>query len=464
MNRTIRKIAGAPIVLAAALLLLVPVGAGAVVDGIATGPAFEMTAKAGYVSIADGGSVYCWGFADTSAAGLASTLQDGNGNGGLMQYPGPTMIVNEGDAVTVALKNDLGVPVGIVFPGHEVTASGGNPGAMTREAPPDGTTAVTYSFTAGKPGTYTYYAANDLQVQMGLVGVIIVRPASGAGFAYNHDATKFDREYLFLITDMDPTIHELVEQGKMDQVDLSKYWPVYWFFNGRAAPDTLEPSYVGWLPHQPYNCLPQMHPGEKLLIRTVGGARDLHPFHHHGNHARIVAKDGRLLTSDPGNPSVGPDLAFSVFTIRSVPGETIDAIFEWTGKDMGWDIYGTAALGPEFAHNCIDLVNNETGVGPPDGYADAASDHPYEWCADHNTALKVTLPGLQDVVFGGFYSGSPYLGVAGSVPPEEGGLNPNSAFTYMWHSHTEKEIVNNDIFPGGMMTMLFIQAPGVPIP
>ena len=24
----------------------------------------------------------------------------------------------------------------------------------------------------------------------------------------------------------------------------------------------------------------------------------------------------------------------------------------------------------------------------------------------------------------------------------------------MWHSHTEKEMTNNDIFPGGMMTML----------
>jgi hypothetical protein len=28
----------------------------------------------------------------------------------------------------------------------------------------------------------------------------------------------------------------------------------------------------------------------------------------------------------------------------------------------------------------------------------------------------------------------------------------------MWHSHSEREIVNNDIFPGGMMTMLVIKA------
>ena len=27
----------------------------------------------------------------------------------------------------------------------------------------------------------------------------------------------------------------------------------------------------------------------------------------------------------------------------------------------------------------------------------------------------------------------------------------------MWHSHNEKELVNNDIFPGGLMTMLIVE-------
>jgi hypothetical protein len=34
----------------------------------------------------------------------------------------------------------------------------------------------------------------------------------------------------------------------------------------------------------------------------------------------------------------------------------------------------------------------------------------------------------------------------------------------MWHSHTEKEITNFDIFPGGMMTMLIVEPMHVPIP
>ncbi len=77
--------------------------------------------------------------------------------------------------------------------------------------------------------------------------------------------------------------------------------------------------------------------------------------------------------------------------------------------------------------------------------------------------IPVTLPSLSSLAFGGFYSGSPYLGALGSLPPGEGGLNPNAGFTYMWHSHNERELVNNDVFPGGMMTMLIVEAPGVTI-
>ena len=31
----------------------------------------------------------------------------------------------------------------------------------------------------------------------------------------------------------------------------------------------------------------------------------------------------------------------------------------------------------------------------------------------------------------------------------------------MWHSHNEKEIVNFDIFPGGLLTMMAVEHPSV---
>ena len=143
------------------------------------------------------------------------------------------------------------------------------------------------------------------------------------------------------------------------------------------------------------------------------------------------------------------------FTTLSVPGQTVDAIFEWTGEGLGWDIYGAQADGMP-PHECKD-------VDPADGYGDADSDYPMEWCADHDKPFPVTLPEKQNLAFGGWWSGSPYMGNLGTLPPGEGGLNPNGGFFFMWHSHTEKELTNYDIFPGGMLSMMVVEPPGTVI-
>lgn len=432
-------------------------GAAAVVDGI-TGPTFNLTAKVDYITAGDGSSLLAWGYAADAVGPFP----------GVMQYPGPTMIVNEGDTVTVNLRNALPMKASMVFPGQSgVTTScddaipAGTPGLLTCEAAADGAaTTVTYTFTASQPGTYLYHSGTrpDLQVEMGLVGAIIVRPATYSDsnrIAYNHAGSAYDHEYLFLLTEMDFQVHEQVAINMMSGappetgVDTAGFSSEYWFINGRASPDTMMAAGAGtpWMPTQPYNAMPRMFPGDRLLMRVIGGGRDLHPLHHHGNNSWTIARDGRLLESSPGS---GPDLAVSDFTLKVVPGSTYDAIFEWTGKGLGWDIYGTTTLNP---HVCTADMN---------GFDVTTK----EWCADHNKPLPVALPNQQDLAFGGFWSGSPYLGAAGALPPGQGGLNANAGYFHMWHSHTEKEITNNDIFPGGMMTMVIIEprVEGVTIP
>lgn len=432
------------ITLLAALVL--PGIAAAAINGIA-GPNFSLMAKEGTIAVADGGSIYSWGYT----------------TGDMMQLPGPTLIVTEGDNVTVTLHNDLPVAAGnvsIVFPGQVVSTSGGVAGDITQEAANGGT--VTYTFTANKPGTYQYHSGTntDLQVEMGLYGALVVRPSTipvgCTAAAYNHPDACYDREYLYLLSEIDLDIHQAAEiqAGGAGPIELpvASYSSEYWLMNGRAGPDTMAPSSepgIGIMPTQPYGSLTRMHPGEKVLIRLVGAGREQHPFHTHGNHSRVLANDGNLIVSaTDASKLAGPIL----FTIPSIPGATTDAIFEWTGKDLGWDMYGT-----DMAHTC-----NGKAIGEAqDPGAPMFDPVTHEYCADHGKPIPVTLPDLSSLAFGGFWGGSPYLGNLGSLPPGEGGLNPDAGFSFMWHSHTERELVNNDVFPGGMMTMLIIEAPWV---
>jgi hypothetical protein len=44
----------------------------------------------------------------------------------------------------------------------------------------------------------------------------------------------------------------------------------------------------------------------------------------------------------------------------------------------------------------------------------------------------------------------PPFGTIANDPGAEAG------FAYMWHSHNEREITTNNIFPGGMMMMMLV--------
>ena len=449
------------------------------VDG-ATGPAFTLVAKSGHISTADGGSIYNWGYA-LGGTGVAQ-----------FQYPGPTLIVNQGDLVEITLINELPANVSLLFPGQIDVATtqfsnanrpagcigGANSersanGRIVREARPRG--CVKYSFIASKPGTYTYHSGTQMNVQleMGLFGALIVRPNGAPGQAYEHAATRFDREHLLMLSEIDPAWHEAVREqaeavtlpGTNGQfvwsVNTSGFAarnPLYWFINGRNAPDTMNGAFVPELPAQPYNALPRMHPGERLLMRTINAGLDLHPFHHHGNNSWTLAVDGRVLASAPG---AGPDLARSDNTLRMVPGQTIDAIYEWTGKGLNWDAYGIGD-----AHTCNGVTIAEATANPADprlqnnGGFDPAT---YEYCPDHGRPLPTVIPSQLEMAFGDVFSGSPFLGGTGGVPVGAGRLGSGGAYFHMFHSHNEREIINNGIFPGGMMTFVVIEPANVPI-
>ena len=502
-------------------------------------PTFNLTATEGYISQPDGQMVYSWGYGCASAPGgyapaaISPIATPGRPQPfcNTMQIPGPTLIVTAGQTVTVTLKNNLPAAAGntsILFPGFTVTASapGSQPvgctssinpvqqGLLTMEAAPG--CSVTYTFTATTPGTRAYYSGTqgDLQVEMGLHGAIIVLPStipanctSGlaaqnlvaetywgesdfrlAAAAYNHPRTCYDREYLFQFSEMDLNIHtQALAQvtatkgctagmpGCSLSVPTEPYHPAYFMINGRSMPDDMDSNYAFQYPHQPYNGNPHMHPGEQVLLRIIGQGRWQHPFHEHGNHVRILARDGNLILSqtNPTNNLAGPLL----FTTTTTPGLAMDGIFYWTGKGLNWDPYGH---NPASTDSLAKLPCTPDANGYNTG-APTAINY-FEWCQDHNKPLQakpfgdvaaggpVTLPDPNLFTNGAWFGGSPYLGpdatvravgATGTTPPS--GTIANSptgeaGFAFMWHSHNEREITTNNVFPGGMLMMMLVDS------
>ena len=237
-----------------------------------------------------------------------------------------------------------------------------------------------------------------------------------------------------------------------------------------------------------------MHPGELVLLRIIGQGRWQHPFHEHANHVRILARDGNLIlsTTNAAVNLAGPAL----FTTTTTPGQAFDGSFYYTGRGLNWDMYGHtgSSSDPNAKLTCTPDTNGyNTG--------DPTAINYFEWCQDHNKPLQVaplgdvgsggpvTLPDPNILTNGAWYGGSPYLGpdatmratgcmpsgasqtnqnttgtgcgATGSTPPSGTIANNPSqeaGFAFMWHSHNEREITTNNIFPGGMMMMMLVDS------
>ena len=517
-----------PCMMATAMLLFAA-AANAAAPGI-TGLTFNLIAQPAYLNQPDGMAVYSWGYGCNGAPSGYAPAAITTGFCNTMQVPGPTLIVTAGTTVTVNLTNGLPAAAGntsILFPGFTVTTGGGVAGLLTQEAAPGGTVAYTLTIPATAAGTHAYYSGTqgDLQVEMGLYGAIIVLPSGTAPAActggvhasnlvaestwgesdfrlakaaYNHAQACYDREYLFQFSEMDANIHAQAAAqvaakvgcvagaaGCSLNVPTEPYHPAYFMINGRSMPDDMDPNYSPLYPHQPYNGNPHMHPGELTLLRIIGQGRWQHPFHEHGNHVRILGRDGNLILSQTDPTSLAGPL---LFTTTTTPGIAMDGIFYWTGKGLNWDAYAhnPASQDPSAKLPCTPDANGyNTGAPTAINY--------FEWCQDHNKPLQVapfgdvagggpaTLPDANLFTNGAWYGGSPYLGpnatlratgcsagapagscgATGSTPPSGTIANSPSGeagFAFMWHSHNEREITTNNIFPGGMLMMMLVDS------
>jgi FtsP/CotA-like multicopper oxidase with cupredoxin domain len=381
--------------------------------GGSTNPTFTVEAKPGYIQLPDGNTMYMWGYAP---------------RGGSFQQPGPVLCVNEGDTVTVILNNTLPEDVSIIFPGQENVLANGAPAqpqgngvnltSLTNVAPANGGS-VTYSFVATNPGTYIYESGTNpaKQVRMGLFGALVVRPTTtGPDYMNDRIDSQFTptEEFMVLLSEIDPYLNQAAERGQ--PFNLNDYHPRYWLINGRGFPDSIADNDAAYLPGQPYGALAQVYPFDPAshpypgAIRYLNVGTEEYPFHPHANNGVVIGRDGSALEN-----SASQDLSFEKFVVNVGPGQTWDVIFKWYDAE---------------------------------GYAD-----------QDGKRVPVTIPQVNNQEFGMFYSGSPYLGEIGTLPPGASTLNECGEYYIISHNHALYQITSWGVNLTGPITYMRVDPP-----
>jgi FtsP/CotA-like multicopper oxidase with cupredoxin domain len=250
----------------------------------------DLCATTGSVTVPGNLVIPVWGFvaSDCSVGGTAS-------------LPGPKLVVDEGDTVTLNVHNGLpGRTLSFEIPGigFDQGAADVPPGAM-----------VTRTFTAGAPGTYLYQSAGDgeRQTAMGLYGALIVRSAT-SGQAYGTAASAYDVEAPLVLSAIDPAFN-----NAPDSFDMRDYRATYWLINGSAFtdPDT-DPNII------------HAGAGERVLLRYVNAGHDNSTMVLLGMDEHVIARDAHLLPN-----------AFDAHAETIPAGATEDVIATVPGASSG---------------------------------------------------------------------------------------------------------------------------------
>ena len=253
--------------ISALAVLLVSVAGSVLVGSTASAAvvAIELCATTGTVTIpGEAAPVPIWGFGIPSTPGNCATAT--------ASLPGPRLVVNVGDAVTLTVRNNL--PPGSGNVTHALRFE--LPGMSFAAGPVDAAvgSAVTIGFTAAAPGTYQYQSGGDAgrQEAMGLSGMFVVRPPV-PGQAYG-PGTAFDVEANLVLDAVDPAFN-----NAPDTFDLHAYRATSWLINGSPAPNAGITATAG----------------QRVLLRYVNAGFDNTSMALLGMHEHVVARDGRLL-------------------------------------------------------------------------------------------------------------------------------------------------------------------------
>lgn len=303
----------------------------------------DITIKKGCISMPDGGVTTPIGIPPACPSGTIQMWLPYDNVSAVYLPPGSFKITAvENETLTITVKNELGIPVSLVIPGQVMNPNSGpvwfsdinNPYGSTvaigsRPTPADPTDPndpafkyrvrsfahetpagspsnpggpATYTWTNLREGTYLILSGThpSLQVQMGIYGILVVQAAGGGPYdgigAPSNDIT-------LLFSEIDPSIHNAVNDVIKSFPSTNDYKPKYFLINGKPFPGN-DPIPIGTA-------------GETTLLRFLNAGLDTYVPLLQGLSMQIIAEDAFLK---PAN------LRFNRYSIDLHAGKTFDAL------------------------------------------------------------------------------------------------------------------------------------------
>lgn len=238
---------------------------------------------AGLVPMIDRTNLYMFSYRGASPHGMSSYGEESPHDGeesphgvAATQFPGPTIICQEGDVLDIVLNNTLATDTSFMVGRtaiDERVAAGGS---------------IRFSVIAPPAGTYLYYDGLNGGVNrvMGLHGALIVMPFGIADQSF-HGGPACVRQYKWLLGNVDPRWSRAVQQNGDNfvtdpRLNAGTFVPKYFTINGKSFNQT----------HNPDTAL-KGAVGKAALVRMLNAGMAVHSMHFHGNHVEVASINGR---------------------------------------------------------------------------------------------------------------------------------------------------------------------------
>jgi FtsP/CotA-like multicopper oxidase with cupredoxin domain len=327
----------------------------------------HLAAGDGLISMADGRTLYTFGFNDVTTKAAANVTLDSLA----AQFAAPNIELQQGKDfyltltnVSMALRPDL-------FDPHTVHFHGFPQQPPVFDGMPEGSfgvnmgSSITYYYKLNDPGTYMYHCHMEAteHMQMGMLGNLYVKPAQDGTFypatnalgapvlfgkfVYNDGdgSTGYDVSKALQLGSMDHVFHEL--HLGVQPLPFKNMKDTYPMINGRGYPDTvktlpLDPpaEKVDYLTaqgvavvegSQPINSLVTAMQGQRILLRLSNlNVTNYYTITAQGLPMKVVGAGARQLKG-----AAGASLAYDTSSVTLGGGESVEVMIDTSLVDPG---------------------------------------------------------------------------------------------------------------------------------